>query len=160
MRTCVYSLADARAFTLPPQHSPPVRTKISSKMATQRDVENKEMLPNACVLLDSHSDPSDGDPLLQPRSLGIAKRRTRVRRSLLLHSDLREEPSSNSTRIAESHGRRSLGQSKQRVEVTGSCLLLNPNSLITRYFPILCLVLRAVNVPSIRKYFIKKKKHF
>ena len=118
------------------------------------------MLLNSCVLLDSHSDPSDGDPLHQPRSLGIAKRRTRVRRSLLLHSDVREEPSSNSTRIAESHGRQSLGQSKQRVEVTGSCLLLNPNSLITRYFSILCLVLRAVNVPSIRKYFIKKRMFF
>ena len=46
----------------------------------------------------------------------------------------------------------------QRVEVTGSCLLLN--SLITSYFSIFCLVLRAVNVPSIRKYLIKNRIFF
>jgi hypothetical protein len=41
--------------------------------------------------------------------------------------------------------------------VTGSCLLINPNSLM---FLIFCLVLRADNVPSIKKYSLLKKKLF
>jgi hypothetical protein len=76
-------LADARAVTLPP----PVHTKlpcIASRMATQRDVEFNQMSLNACVLLHGlANDCSNSDPLLQPRSLGIAKRWARVRQSLI-----------------------------------------------------------------------------
>jgi hypothetical protein len=129
----VYPLADARAVTLPP----PVHTKLScipSRMATQRDVENNQMFLNACVLLlhglTNHC--SNSDPLLQPRSLDIAKLWARVRQSFLLCSDIDQEPSWNSTQIDESHGRVSLGLSEQRVEVTGSCSLINPSSLTPR----------------------------
>ena len=51
-------------------------------MATQQDVEYNELLLNACVLLMACD--SNNDPLLQPRSLGIAKRGTRVRLRQLL----------------------------------------------------------------------------
>ena len=102
------------------------------------------------------NDCSNSDPLFQPSSLSIAKRRTRVRQSLVFCSDIGQEPSWNSTHIAKSHG----SLSKQRVEVTGSCLLINPNSLIPRWFLIFCLVLRAVNVPSIKKYHFLQRKLF
>jgi hypothetical protein len=101
------------------------------------------------------NDCSNGD-LLQPRLLGIAKRRTGVRQSLYLCGDIDQEPSWNSTQIAESHGR----LSEQTVEVTGSCLSINPDSLMPRWFLIFCLVLRAVNVPSIKKYPLIKRKLF
>jgi hypothetical protein len=101
-------------------------------MATQRDVEYNQMFLNACVRWLVTYDCSNSDPLLQPRSLGVAKRRTRVRQFLLLCSDIRQEPSWNSTQIADSHGRLSLELSEQRVEVTGSCLSINPNSLMSR----------------------------
>ena len=42
----------------------------------------------------------------------------------VLRSHISKEPSSNSAQIAQSHGR----LSEQRVEVTGSCLLINPYS--------------------------------
>ena len=49
-------LADARAVTLPPLHSPPVvRTRLSSmatKIAERRNVEYNQMSVNACVPLD------------------------------------------------------------------------------------------------------------
>jgi hypothetical protein len=109
------------------------------------------------------NDCSNSDPLLQPRSLGNAKRRTRVRLSLPFCSDTRQELSWNSTQIAEDseHGRISLGLSEQRVQVKGSRLLLNPNSLMSRQFLIGFLVLRADNVPSIKKFlFLKKRKLF
>ena len=66
-------------------------------------------------------DCSNSDPLLQltGRFLGIAKRRTRVRPSLHLCSDIGQGPSSNSVQITESRERIS-EDSKQRVEVTGS----------------------------------------
>jgi len=70
------------------------------------------------------------NPLLQLGSLGIAKRRTRVRQSILLRSDNDQELSWDSTQVTESHGRLSLGVSEQRVAVTGSCLLINPNSVM------------------------------
>jgi hypothetical protein len=63
------------------------------------------------------NDCPNSDPLLQPRSLGTPKRTTRVRQSLLLCSDIRREPSWNSTQIAEDHGKPSFGLSEQRVEV-------------------------------------------
>ena len=94
-------------------------------MATQRGVEYNQMFPNACVLLlMAARDCSDSDLSFQPsepKSLGIAQRTTRVRQSLLLCSDIGREPSWNSTQIAESHGRPSIGLSEQRVmvEVTG-----------------------------------------
>jgi hypothetical protein len=71
---------------------------------------------NAFVLVNGlcvTNDFSNRDPLLQS-SLGIAKRWTKVRQSLLLCSDIGQEPSWNSTQIAESHGR----LSEQRVEVS------------------------------------------
>jgi hypothetical protein len=103
-------------------------------MATQGNVEYNQMILNACelLLLGLTNDCSNSDPLLQPRSLGIAKRWERVRQSLMLCSDTGQQPSWNSTQIAELRGRVSLGQSEQRVEVTGSCLLINPNSLMLR----------------------------
>ena len=127
----VFTLAGTRAVTLPP----PVHAKLSfvaSRMATQGNVEYNQMILNACELLLHRltNDCSNSDPILQPRSLGIAKRWERVRQSLILCSDIGQQPSS--TQIAESHGRVSLGQSEQRVEVTGSCLLINPNSLMLR----------------------------
>jgi hypothetical protein len=76
--------------------------------------------------------------------------------SLLLRSCPAQEPSSNSAQIAESYER----LPKQRVEVTGSCLLTNFNSLMPRYILIFCLVLRAVNVPSIKKCSFFKRKHY
>jgi hypothetical protein len=81
---------------------------------------------NACVLLDGN-DCSNSDPLLQPRSFGTAKRGTRVRRSLLLCTDFGQELSCNSIQTAESHR-----LSEQRIEVTGSCLLINLNTLMSR----------------------------
>jgi hypothetical protein len=45
-----------------------------------------------------------------------------------------EDPSWNSTQIAVSQGRLSLGLSQQHVEVSGLCLLINPNSLMSRWF--------------------------
>ena len=49
---CPNPLVDARAVTLSP---PPAHTKhscLTSRMATQRDVEFNQMFLNACVLLD------------------------------------------------------------------------------------------------------------
>ena len=77
--------------------------------------------------MDCHN--SKSDPFLQP---GIAKRRTRVRPHLLLRSDIGQEPSWSSTQIAESHAGLSLELSEQRVEVTGSYLLINLDSLMLR----------------------------
>jgi hypothetical protein len=58
------------------------------------------------------------------------------------------------SQIAESHGR----LSKQHVEVTGSCLLINTYSLMPQWFLIFHLVVRARSVPSIKKNdFFKKK---
>ena len=97
-------------------------------MATERDVVQNQMLLNSCVqlipvtnavLIVTH-------PLLQPRPLDIAKRRTWVRQSLPLCGDVAQELSMNSAQIAESHGR----LPEQRIEVVGSCL--NPNSLMPR----------------------------
>jgi hypothetical protein len=106
------------------------------------------------------NDCSNSDLLLQPRSLWIPKRRTRVRQSLLLCRDIRQEPSWNSTQIAESQEKLSFGPSEQLVEVTGSSLLINSNSLMLRWFLIFCLVLRVVNVPNIKKYTLLKRKLF
>ncbi len=60
----------------------------------------------------------------------------------------------NSAQIAESHAR----LSEQRIEVTGLCL--NPNSLMPDDVLIFCLVLRAENVPSTKKYGLLKRKVF
>jgi len=103
---------------------------------------------------------SNSDPLLQLtylRIAGAAKHRTRVRQSLLSCIDIGQQPSWNSTQIAESNGRLSLGLSEQRVEVTGSCFLL---SLMPRWFLIFCLVHRAHNVPSIKKLLFVKRTLF
>src|SRR6266403_5160259 len=66
-------------------------------------------------------------PFPQPRFLGTTKYRTRVGRSsyFLFKGDISQEPFSNSTQIAESHGR----LSEHRVEVTGLCFLINLYSL-------------------------------
>jgi hypothetical protein len=81
----VYLLADARTVTL----SPPVLIKPSwtaSRMATERLgdglPEYDQILMNVCVLLGG--DCSNSDPLLQRRSLGIARHGERVRQSVLL----------------------------------------------------------------------------
>jgi hypothetical protein len=71
--------------------------QYARRMTTQRGPEYNQTFPNACVLLlMAACDCSDGDLLLllQPKSLGIAKRTTRpwVRRSLLLRSDFGREP--------------------------------------------------------------------
>jgi hypothetical protein len=42
--------------------------------------------------------------------------------------------------------------------VTGTCLLINPNSLMPRKFLIFCVVLRAVDVPNIKKYSLLNRK--
>jgi hypothetical protein len=104
-------------------------------MATQRDasVEHSQMFPNVYVLPDGLYK-SKSDPLIQP---GIAKRRTRVRPHLLLCSDIGREPSWSSTQMSqiadsESHAGLSLELSERRVEVTGSYLLINLNSLMLR----------------------------
>jgi hypothetical protein len=72
-----------------------------------------------------------------------------------LCSDVGRESPWNSTQTAESHGRlESLGPSEQRIEVrvTGSF-----NSLMPLWVFIFFLVLRAVNVPNIKKYpFLKR----
>jgi hypothetical protein len=95
------------------------------------------------------NDSSKSDTLLQPRSLGIPKRKTTVRKSLLLCSDIRQESSWNSTQTSDSHRRLSLGLSGPCAEVTGACLLVNPNPIFIGG----CLVLRAVNVPTSTKKF-------
>ena len=101
-------------------------------MATERNVslEFNQMSLNACVLLDRSpviNDYTNTDLLRQPRSIYIPKRRKRVRQSLLLFSDIAQEPSSNSAQIAESHGRLF---EEHRVEVTGSSLSINPYFLM------------------------------
>jgi hypothetical protein len=109
-----------RAITLFPQHSPPVRTKLTAtRMATQRDAENNPEYVGTRPVTD---DRSNSGPLLQPRTPGTSKRTTRVCQSFFLFSDVGRESSWNSTQIAESHGRPSLCPSKQCVEVrvTGS----------------------------------------
>ena len=109
------------------------------------------------------NDCSNSDPLRQPKSLDIAKCKTRVRQSLLLCSDnIHQEPSRNSTQTAESHGRPSQGPSEERIEatVTGPCLLMNLNSLIPRWFLISGLVHRAENVTNIKKCCFLKRKLF
>ena len=97
------------------------------------------------------NDCSHRDPFLQPRSLNIAKRRTRVRQILRFCSDICLEPSWNSTQPPETH---------QRVEVIGSCLLIDLISLMLRWFLIFFLVLRAVNVPTLKKYRFLKRRLF
>ena len=73
--------------------------------------------------------------------------------SLLLHSDLREQLSWNSTQISESQG---IQSSKQSVQVSGSSY--QPKLLDASIIFIFCLVLRADNVPGIKKYpFLKRK---
>ena len=60
-------------------------------MATERNVEFKHMLLNACVLLDrppAINGYSNSDLLLQLRSFYVAKRRKRVRQPFLLCSDI------------------------------------------------------------------------
>jgi hypothetical protein len=101
-------------------------------MTIQRGLEYNQMPPNACVLLLLMviCDCSDSDLLLQLKSIGITMRTTTrrpgVRQSLLLCSDTGRQPSLNSTQIAESHERLSIGPSEQRVivQVTGSLLTI------------------------------------
>ena len=96
-------------------------------MATEGDVVQNQMFLNSCVqLMPMTKRCSNSDPLLQPRPLDIAKRRTWVRQSLPLCGDVAQELSMNSAQIAESHGR----LPEQRIEVVGSCL--NRNSLMPR----------------------------
>ncbi len=68
----------------------------------------------------------DSDPLPQPGSLGIAKCRKRVGRSLFLCTDTRSRTSLDSLQIAEPQG----ALSQLCVEVTGR--YSNPDSLIPR----------------------------
>ena len=82
-----------------------------------------------------------------------------MRQSFLSRSHITQEPFSNSTHnTAESHRR----LSEQSVGVTGSRLSIIPNSFMSRQFflKIFCLVLRAANVPSIKKYVFFKRKVF
>jgi hypothetical protein len=127
----LYPLVDARAVTLSP---PPVHTKffcLTGRMATQRDVEFNQIFLDACVLLDDlwlknvliathYSSP--GSSASQSAGRGC------VNSFVVLRSDVAQELSSNSSQIAESHGR----LSEQRVEVTGSCLSIHPYFLMPR----------------------------
>jgi hypothetical protein len=128
-------------------------------MATERDVECNQIFLDACVLLDGPSLITVlivTRPLLQPRSLDIAKRRTSVGRFLFLCCDIAQEPSSDSAQIAESYGT----LPKQRVEVTGTCLSINLNFLDVSIIFNPCLVLHAVNVPIVKKYRFLKRNLF
>jgi hypothetical protein len=74
-------------------------------------------------------------------------------------SDIGRESSWNSTQIAEDH-RKPLGLSEQRIEVRVTGSFLTIQFLNAPMVLIFSLVLRAVNVPSIKKYFFLKRKLF
>ena len=94
---------------------------------------------------------------LYPRNITLQRYalKSLVYRMATERSDIAQEPSPSSAQNAESHGGRLVP--KQRIEVTGSCLSINPNSSMPWQFLIFFLVLRAVNVPNIKKYpFLKR----
>ena len=122
---CVFSHSqtlDPLLRTPSPQHSHPVPTNLrftASKMATPRDAEYNQISLNTCVLLDDLSVVTGIitppiTPAQVPRQRKAHDEGTSIPFSC---SDVGRESSSNSTQIAESHGRPSLGPSGQPVEV-------------------------------------------
>ena len=116
-------LAHPRPVTPSPQHSHPVPTNLpftASKMASPRDGEYNQISLNTCVLLldglcvVTGLIPPPITPAQVPRQRKAHDEGTSIPFSC---SDVGRESSSNSTQIAESHGRPSLGPSGQPVEV-------------------------------------------